>query len=161
RIVEARVEDWAPLGDSGAVLTLTRVVFDEGDFEDYTLPLALSFAEAADALLNKNSAAVVAGVTVGERVGVLYDALCDDSACMALLKYIEAGQTLPTHDGLVRGVPGATFDAIRGPRHEALALHRTPAEQSNSSVIYGDRMILKLFRRQEPGLNPDSEIGRY
>ncbi len=161
RIVEARVEDWAPLGDSGAVMTLTRVVFDEGDFEDYTVPLALSFAEAADTLLSQTPAAVVAGITVGERVGVLYDALCDDSACMTLLGYIESAEGLRTHEGLVRGVPGAAFDTIRGPRHEMLTLHRSPGEQSNTSVMYGDRLILKLFRRQQPGLNPDSEIGRY
>ncbi len=31
-------------------------------------------------------------------------------------------------------------------------------EQSNSSLVYGDAAILKLFRRLEPGLNPDVEI---
>jgi maltose alpha-D-glucosyltransferase/alpha-amylase len=161
RIVEARVEDWAPLGDSGAVLTLTRVLFDEGDFEDYTLPLALSFAEAADTILSQTPGSVVSGVTAGERAGVLYDALYDDSACMTLLECIELGAGLQTHEGMVRGIPGAALDTIRGPRHEPLPLHRSPGEQSNTSVIYGDSLILKLFRRQQPGSNPDSEIGRY
>lgn len=35
------------------------------------------------------------------------------------------------------------------------------AEQSNSSIFYGDRFILKLFRRIEPGINPDIEIGQF
>jgi maltose alpha-D-glucosyltransferase/alpha-amylase len=35
------------------------------------------------------------------------------------------------------------------------------AEQSNSSIIYGDRVILKFFRRGEEGENPDLEIGRF
>jgi maltose alpha-D-glucosyltransferase/alpha-amylase len=34
-------------------------------------------------------------------------------------------------------------------------------EQSNSSIIFGDQLILKLFRRMEPGINPDLEIGNF
>ena len=34
-------------------------------------------------------------------------------------------------------------------------------EQSNSSVIIGHEVVLKLFRRLEPGLHPEAEIGRY
>ncbi|MGH9639148.1 MAG: maltose alpha-D-glucosyltransferase, partial [Bryobacteraceae bacterium] len=35
------------------------------------------------------------------------------------------------------------------------------AEQSNSSIVYGDRCILKLFRKLEAGVNPDAEIGIF
>ncbi|HEX3891167.1 MAG TPA: maltose alpha-D-glucosyltransferase [Terracidiphilus sp.] len=35
------------------------------------------------------------------------------------------------------------------------------AEQSNTSILYGQRLILKLFRRLQPGENPDVEIGRF
>jgi maltose alpha-D-glucosyltransferase / alpha-amylase len=35
------------------------------------------------------------------------------------------------------------------------------AEQSNTSMIYGDKLILKLFRRLQAGENPDVEIGRF
>ena len=49
---------------------------------------------------------------------------------------------------------------------EAPAENRTPsrigsAEQSNTSIIYGDKLILKFFRRLETGENPDVEIGRF
>jgi maltose alpha-D-glucosyltransferase / alpha-amylase len=35
------------------------------------------------------------------------------------------------------------------------------AEQSNTSILYGNDLILKLFRRLQPGENPDVEIGRF
>jgi maltose alpha-D-glucosyltransferase/alpha-amylase len=35
------------------------------------------------------------------------------------------------------------------------------AEQSNSSVVFGDRLVLKIYRRLDQGLNPDLEVGRF
>ena len=35
------------------------------------------------------------------------------------------------------------------------------ADQANSSIVYGDRLMLKLFRRPDEGINPDLEVGRF
>ena len=54
----------------------------------------------------------------------------------------------------------ATFAALRGRRRPARP-RRMSTEQSNTSLVFGDRLILKLFRRLETGINPDFEIGRH
>jgi maltose alpha-D-glucosyltransferase/alpha-amylase len=53
------------------------------------------------------------------------------------------------------------FQRLRGPADDTLVSTVLKAEQSNTSVIYGDRLILKLFRRPDEGVNPELEIGRF
>jgi maltose alpha-D-glucosyltransferase/alpha-amylase len=86
--------------------------------------------------------------------GVLQDAVQDDIFCWSLLTLHE----LPTHGGMIYSgtISGKTSEAP-----PTLPIRRGSAEQSNSSIIFGDQLILKLFRRQQAGPNPDIEIGRY
>ncbi|MDT7579989.1 MAG: maltokinase [Pseudonocardiales bacterium] len=80
-----------------------------------------------------------------------FDALGDHDATAWLLEAIRDGRTV----GDVRFVPepGAEL-APPGPGRVM------SAEQSNTSVVFGDTSILKLFRRLNPGMNPDVEMHR-
>jgi maltose alpha-D-glucosyltransferase/alpha-amylase len=42
-----------------------------------------------------------------------------------------------------------------------LTVARTSVEQSNTSAVFGNRVVMKIFRRAQEGVNPDLEIGRY
>lgn len=85
----------------------------------------------------------------GERAG--YDAMADPAAAGVLLELIASSASV----GPVTFVrePGAALPADRVGR-------RLGAEQSNTSVVFGDQAILKVFRRVIPGINPDIELTR-
>ncbi len=161
RIRSTRIADWMTLPDSNAVIVLAAVQYERGEADTYFLPLALAFGKEAEQMQEAFSNAVISAVISSSGPGVLYDAVYDDRACAVLLSFIEHAQQAPTRNGVIRGVPGGGFEAIRGPMETALAVRRTSTEQSNTSLIYGDRLIMKLFRRQQTGPNPDCEIGRY
>jgi maltokinase len=82
---------------------------------------------------------------------VAYDALWDHDATAWLLDAIRAGRTV----GDLRFAPEEGASIPQGVPGRVVS-----AEQSNTSVIYGEAGILKLFRRLVPGVNPDLELHR-
>jgi len=94
-----------------------------------------------------------------EGTGLLYDPFGDPEISRQLLALVEQGGRLRGERNELAATASPVFAEIRG----AGDLEPMPlkAEQSNTSVRFGDRLILKLFRKLEPGINPDLEIGRF
>jgi maltose alpha-D-glucosyltransferase / alpha-amylase len=160
-IKATRVADWAILGAPNSAMMLLEVEFDSGPRELYLMPLAMTLGDAAAELQRAAPQAIIAPVSAAEKLGLLHDGVLDDNTCLDFLSLIEEGREVKTCHGHIRGVRGGRLAEIRGPAEAGLAVRRSSAEQSNTSILYGDRLVLKLLRRQEPGLNPDAEIGRY
>jgi len=81
-----------------------------------------------------------------------YDALSDANVSRLLLEAIEQNRDFGDNLRASRE-PDAVIDTGA----EGLVIG---AEQSNTSIVYGHASILKVFRRLEPGPNPDAEIHR-
>jgi maltose alpha-D-glucosyltransferase/alpha-amylase len=146
-------------------LLLFRVDYIEDEPETYLLPLAFASGDRAQQMMDERSPALVAHlqVTLNDKVeaGVLYDALGEEKFSAALLEIIGSRRRFSGSMGKLQGRPGRSFRALRGPADEPLPAHTLKVEQSNSSVVYGDRLMLKLFRRLEEGMNPDLEVGVF
>jgi maltose alpha-D-glucosyltransferase/alpha-amylase len=157
QITTTAVRDWGRMGDHA--LVLVEITYAEGDSDMYFVPLAASIGAAGESISRSHGAAVLAAVTTPDGSGYLHDAVFDDEAAREFLALIGNAGELPMQHGTVCGLPSASFAELRG--EDTLEPRRGSAEQSNTSIVFGSRLILKLFRRQQPGPNPDTEIGRY
>ncbi|HEY3569345.1 MAG TPA: maltose alpha-D-glucosyltransferase [Thermoanaerobaculia bacterium] len=146
-----------PVGDY-AVIALLDVDYADAEAEMYALPLAFAPARrAGDSALAGVMARLESDVFEG--TGVLYDPLGEPAFSRALLEAIGRGERFRGWRGELVAQPSPVFPELRG----AGDLEPAPlrAEQSNTSIRYGDRLALKVFRKVEPGVNPDLEIGRF
>jgi maltose alpha-D-glucosyltransferase / alpha-amylase len=160
QIKSTRIADWAPLAERSA-LAFVEVQYDSGRPDVYIAPLTMTFGDAADDLRRAAPNAIVCPVLSAGEAGLLHDGVFDDDMCLEIFSLIENGSQLSTHQGRIQGLRGKAFQDVLGSASSPLKVRRSSAEQSNTSILYGDRFILKLFRREEPGVNPDAEIGRY
>ena len=154
------ITDSLPIGDLQAAILILRIDYSEGESDTYTLPVAYVAGDVAEALREESAASIIAEASMGSASGALVDALAVDAVRVALLAMIETGASTVTRgDGRFAGEPSSAFAQLRG--EGDVPSRKGSAEQSNSSVLYGGRLILKLFRRLQPGENPDAEIGRF
>ena len=92
---------------------------------------------------------------------MLHDALADEPFLASLLDAIAQGLSFPGANGEVRAVSTKALRPLWQPSQGSLTPSLVKAEQSNSSVVYGQRLVLKIFRRLEEGVNPELEIGSF
>jgi len=92
----------------------------------------------------------------GERLEV--DALEDPAAARELVHAMRAGLTLHGGEGVIEFRP---IEGFAGLGRELADARSVGAEQSNTSIVFDDELILKVFRRLEPGINPELEMLRF
>lgn len=166
-IQSAQIQDAIHMrfADCNAYLILLRADYLEGEPETYAVPLALASVEQTGQIMNEYPHAVIAHLKPGDTdkgaEGVLYDALVDSGFCHGLLRAISRGRRFKCEFGEVLASPTRVFRTVRGPAEVCLKPVPLRAEQTNTSVVYGEQLILKFFRRLEDGVNPDLEVGRF
>jgi trehalose synthase-fused probable maltokinase len=87
-----------------------------------------------------------------------FDALGDPRQVRELVHMIRSGAKIPAGEGIVEFAPVEGFAGLGQELREA---RQITAEQSNTSIVFDEELILKVFRRLEPGINPELELLRF
>jgi maltose alpha-D-glucosyltransferase / alpha-amylase len=142
---------------SPSMLLVELEVEAGNDRHCFQLPLGI-LPEEQDASAIQHQLAL-ARVRQGRRVGFLTDAVTLPSFAHSVLRLMRAGSTVPATSGELRFNPTRRLQEIDLPDDAEVQV--LAAEQSNSSLVIGERIILKLIRHISAGLHPEAEMGRY
>ena len=164
-IRSAKFSDIVRIGadDRGMILGFVDVSYATGEMETYVVPVTAAFDAEAERIKRDHASAVLGDLNIGTsqqpRLGVLYDALWNHDCAFKLLTSMGRSGRFEGSSGVVVGSSTVLFDQV------ALALNPSSTsvmkgEQSNTSVKFGEHVMMKLYRRSEPGMNPELEIGR-
>ncbi len=155
RLTDVAVDDLSvrPRGDAWHVIAIVTVNVEGASAMRYLMPLFATPRRPA-------SATILLEIESGNGQWFLSDAVTVPSFLTWLLDEVSTGAIWLTEKGRFTWTVEGRLD-----RYLAAAYTRPPrvgtAEQSNTSVIFGDALFLKLFRRLRPGHNPDEEISRF
>jgi maltokinase len=130
------------------LLALVQTRFATGTHELYQLPLAIR---------PPGGAAPVGNEIARTNEWAAYDALGDPTQARELLRRIAAADEIDTGEGIF------CFHSVDGGASvsEANDVRLMGVEQSNSSIVFDNKVVLKVFRKLEPGVNPELEMLRF
>jgi maltokinase len=144
-VAHFRLLETIPLTAQPLGIGVLEVEFLPGTHELYQLPIgARPEGEWTDGVIATNEGMAI------------YDAMSDPEMVRQLVRLIAAGTEIETGQGT------AEFRSVGGGLGAEVAEVRPMgAEQSNSSVVLDERLVLKAYRRLGAGPNPELEILRF
>ena len=155
------IRDWIvfPDGELPTVIVYVRTYDSSGHYDRYQLPITVVTGPLAEQVLQNNSAAIIAHVTSHAGEGLLCDAVQSDDLCLKLLGLIRGSEEVRTRQG--RLVGHATTARQPEPESAGLTIARGTSESSNSNVVFGDALWLKVHRQLIDGPSVDVEVSRF
>jgi maltose alpha-D-glucosyltransferase/alpha-amylase len=146
-----------------AFLVLARVTYSDSAQEIYALPLMpmTGGENPLPALVATDPILCLSGP--GEQPVALQDALRNKDFCSQLLKSILQSRSYPSPSGEISCTRSRALNQIvpMSLAKADLAPTFINREQSNTSIAFGDCLMLKFFRRLEDGINLDVEVGTF
>ncbi len=141
----------------GAFILMVRLDMIESNKDMYVMPISLAFNNKATELCSRNPRSVIAQVITPDGEGVLYDGVLDKKLHDLLLEMLSRGGKLKGFNGFLEGKSGRLLKK-RLAEHPELFPHLLASRHTNSSLAYGDKLFLKIYRNPSEGENTDVEI---
>jgi maltose alpha-D-glucosyltransferase / alpha-amylase len=161
-IVSARLTDHGARENSlDRWMATIFTIESAAETNQYFIPLAIATEDGEESRWKKLQPAAIARVRQQATVGVLADACVDENFCRVVVDAIGSGRDLETQFGHIRSFATSLFPELRGDPGTVLTVTPGPAQSSNTTVRVGDQFFLKIYRKLQPGVNPELEIGRY
>ena len=158
RLEGVRLAYAAPFpGTAGSVVFAEVEAALPGRSERYVLPLGVAWEDETAGALAQQLA--LARVRRGPRMGYLTDAFALDAMARGMIAALRDEAVVPLDGGELRFLPTARLAGLE--LADTAEIRRLSAEQSNSSLIVGDALVLKLVRRVLAGVHPEGEMTGY
>ena len=155
---EVRLLYALPFSEEGDISVLAEVELTiNGNLSRYQLPL--HYLPEKDPHTPRQEALALARLRRGREVGLLTDAVTVPAFTWQVLRNLRNQYVMRWEGGEIQFIGTTQLNYIEDkPTDE---VHALSAEQSNTSVVIGESMVLKVIRRVVEGIHPESEIGRY
>jgi maltose alpha-D-glucosyltransferase/alpha-amylase len=146
----------AGIEDGQHVLAVAEATLGS-ETQRYFLPLSALWGEENLAFGAPKLSYTIAKLRRGSRTGALIDGVYDERFATAALQLMRAGSVSEAGEGKVVFEPGSRL----GDYTDLEEPHPLSGEQSNVSIAFGDKLILKVYRRLRSGVQPDVEVARF
>ena len=161
-IRQVEVTDIIRLPESDAYILLLRVQYYQGEPDLYTLPLSVAQGEKAEEVLHSSPEFILARLQHPDgSTGVLYSALHDPQFGIALVNAIARRRRARGRAGEICAAHTPAFRELWGSDRPQLTATHLRGEYNHSSLTFGDRFFLKLFRKFEPDRSPELEMEQF
>ncbi|MDZ4185683.1 MAG: maltose alpha-D-glucosyltransferase [Desulfuromonadales bacterium] len=143
-------------------LVFIRVTYTEWDPEIYQIPMTWLSCEQFQTVSEHHPLATIAPLSLGDVDGVLCDAIYFEAFRELLFNLmITRSKVTGSNDSLLVGLRGHGVTKSSPGRVELFPSRVAAVEQNNTSILYGERLLLKMYRKLEEGINPEGEILRF
>ncbi|MEZ5827377.1 MAG: maltose alpha-D-glucosyltransferase [Hyphomicrobiales bacterium] len=160
-IESVSLEPWTEISGAGGgsyLLAAVDMKFAGGESQLYFLPLGLGWTEAYLKHGSPQLANTLAKIRRGAKLGALLDAAAEPEFADSLLRRLQSAGEGESDDSVHYEATERLKELQLPEIHES---RRPTTEQSNVSVVLGNEVVLKLYRRLQAGIQPEIEVSRF